>query len=42
MFGTHDIPVEFREVEISVSLQREQDVLIYHRECFGDACDKRI
>jgi hypothetical protein len=42
MFGTHDIPVEFREGEISVSLHREQDVLIYHRECLGDACDKRM
>jgi len=42
MFGTRDIPLELREGEISVSLRRDQDLLIYHRECLGDACDKQL
>ncbi|MBW1783575.1 MAG: DUF432 domain-containing protein [Deltaproteobacteria bacterium] len=42
MFGTYEIPVEIREGEISVSLRRDQDLLIYHRECLGDACDKHL
>ena len=42
MFGTYDIPVEFQEDEISISLHRDQDLLIYHRDCLGDACDKRM
>lgn len=42
MYGSHDIPVRFRDDKLTLSIEVEGDVKHYSRECLGEKVDKTI
>jgi len=42
MYGSHDIPVRFRDDRLTLSIEVEGDVKHYSRECLGEKVEKTI
>lgn len=42
MYGSHDIPVRFRDDRLTLSIEVEGDAKHYSRECLGEKVDKTI
>ncbi|MFC1890508.1 DUF432 domain-containing protein [Thermodesulfobacteriota bacterium] len=42
MFGQHKIPLKIEDEGISLTLEKEEDTLVYKRDCLGDELGKTL